>query len=327
MANLSNRIAELSPEKRELLHRLLSKEQGAEATLAQAQPDSPAISPAISQDMIEAIRSNEYASYTFASSAEKKTLTRQLYNLVSSQLNASPFVEHAFFLNLGYCPDHNPSFAQVNLSEYALNKNCRRLVLEVIGDCDIKATDTTLDVGCGRGGTISVLHQYFRPQRMVGIDLSSTAVAFCNRYHANPNTFFLEGDAEHLPFANDAFDIVTNLESSHNYPTIDMFYQEVHRVLRQGGFFLYTDLFPCDNLSVYLDTLQTLGFVIEHDRDITSNVLRSCDEIGQTHFNAFDQHNDSDFMGNFLGVPGSTLYENMKAGKTTYRIYKLRKLS
>ena len=88
MANLSNRIAELSPEKRELLHRLLSKEQGAEATLAQAQPDSPAISPAISQDMIEAIRSNAYASYTFASSAEKKTLTRQLYNLVSSQLNA-----------------------------------------------------------------------------------------------------------------------------------------------------------------------------------------------------------------------------------------------
>ncbi len=222
-------------------------------------------------------------------------------------------------------PDHHPAFSQIELPTHALNKNCVRLVLEVIGDCPIQKHYETLDVGCGRGDTISVLHQYFQPQKMVGLDLSATAVAFCKRQHTYDNTHFLEGDAENLPFANASFDVVTNLESSHNYPNVFAFYQEVARVLRPNGDFLYTDLFSLNRLEQHTRSLQQNGLIIEQDRDITTNVFLSSDEIGQTHFNAFYQGNDNEFMTNFLAVPGSKMYNDMRDGNTTYRIYKLRK--
>ena len=41
-----------------------------------------------------------------------------------------------------------------------------------------------------------------------------------------------------------AFDVVTNIESSHTYPNLRGFFTEVRRVLRSGGRFLYTDLLP-----------------------------------------------------------------------------------
>ena len=50
------------------------------------------------------------------------------------------------------------------------------------------------------------------------------------------------GDAEHLPFEDSAFDAVTNLESSHTYPSVRSFLSEVAGVVRGEGLFLYTDL-------------------------------------------------------------------------------------
>jgi ubiquinone/menaquinone biosynthesis C-methylase UbiE len=197
--------------------------------------------------------------------------------------------------------------------------------LEVIGDCDIHREVETLDVGCGRGGTIAVLNRYFQPRKTTGIDLSSSAIAFCKRHHHYPNAHFLEGDSEHLPFADASFDVVTNLESSHSYPDVTAFYREVSRVLRAGGYFLYTDLFAVNRLEQQLHHLQAQGLDLERRQDITPNVLLSCDEIGKTHFNAFAKDNDADFMGNFLGVPGSKLYNDMRDGQTTYQIFKFKK--
>ena len=318
MSKLDDRIARLSPEKRQLLELLMARDE--------APPPSP--EPAVEpppQDLVDAIRSSQYASYTYVSPDEKKTQTRQLYNLVSRQLNASPFQDHAFFLNLGYLPDHHPTYSQIELPDRLLNKNCIRLVLEVIADCDIHPETETLDVGCGRGGTITVLQRYFQPRRTTGVDLSSSAIAFCKRRHRYANAHFLEGDAERLPFADASFDVVTNLESSHSYPNVAAFYQGVARVLRPGGHFLYTDVFAIERLDQQLDLLRQHGLRLLHQRDITSNVLLSCDEIGKTHFNAFAPDNDADFMGNFLGVPGSKLYNDMRDGRTTYQIFKLQK--
>ncbi len=326
MSDLSERIAHLSPEKRELLELLMAREQ---TTAPHDTASAPLVEDAAppSKALVDAIRSSQYSTYTYASSHEKKTQTRQLYNLVSQQLNASPFREHAFFLNLGYLPDHHPTYSQIELPEHLLNKNCIRLVLEVIGDCDIRRDTETLDVGCGRGGTISVLNRYFQPRKTTGVDLSATAIAFCKRYHHYPNAHFLEGDSENLPFADASFDVVTNLESSHSYPDVTAFYRGVARVLRAGGHFLYTDVFAVDRLELKLNQLQNEGLYLERRQDITSNVLLSCDEIGRTHFNAFAKDNDADFMGNFLGVPGSKLYNDMRDGHTTYQIFKFVKAS
>jgi hypothetical protein len=71
--------------------------------------------------------------------------------------------------------------------------------------------------------------------------------------------------------------------------------------------------------------LQHIGFELERDRDITDNVLLSCNEIAQTRVQAFDSRNDSQTIENFLATPGSYVYEEMRTGRWTYRILKLRK--
>ena len=54
------------------------------------------------------------------------------------------------------------------------------------------------------------------------------------------------------------------------------------------------------------------------DRDITPNVLASCDEVAATRADAFGE--PSEAIDNFLAVPGSAVYEQMRSGAWEYRI-------
>jgi hypothetical protein len=64
--------------------------------------------------------------------------------------------------------------------------------------------------------------------------------------------------------------------------------------------------------------LPALGLKIENERDITANVLASCDAIASTRAQAFGGH--SEMIDNFLAVPGSGVYEQMRSGAWQYRI-------
>lgn len=310
MDNVSSRITALSPEKRKLLDalregRIQISERQSRARAKNAEPDRLVIEAGSTE-------------------TEMKENYRRFYNSVSAQLDSSEFGELSFFLNYGYVADHNPQSSSVELPTYFLNKNSVKLVLELIGDCAL--TDRcVLDVGCGRGGTVYAINHFFAPARTTGVDLSSVAIAFCRRTHRYRNVSFLEGDAERLPFKDEAFDVVTNVESSHSYPNIQAFYEGVFRVLKPGGCFLYTDVMPVEAMSSCTALLMGTGFVVERDRDITTNVVLSCDEIARTRLQAFDQNNDRNLMHDFLAVPGSAIYDNMRAGSCTYRIFRLRK--
>ena len=56
------------------------------------------------------------------------------------------------------------------------------------------------------------------------------------------NMQLVHGTAVALPFPSDTFDIVVNVESSHMYPDWSAFVCSVHRVLRVGGSFVWTDI-------------------------------------------------------------------------------------
>jgi ubiquinone/menaquinone biosynthesis C-methylase UbiE len=214
----------------------------------------------------------------------------------------------------------------VPLPEQMLNKNSVLLVLEVLEDC-VQTGSRVLDVGCGRGGTVSVINQFFQPGRLVGLDISAAAVAFAHDAHKRPGTAFLQGDAERLPFGDASFDIVTNIESSSCYPDLPAFYGEVRRVLTPGGWFLYSDCLPSDRFRDSIRHLAEMGFAMERDRDITANVLASCDQIAKSRVGAYAAGNDSATLNDFLGAPGSHYYGEMRARRWTYRICKLRKSS
>lgn len=326
MSDLERRIADLPPEKRELLERLLRDARSESARRAERRSTvsdvttatSPALTfPAGIHGPLDDARRGK-------SPQAIKGEYRTLYNAVSNQLNAGPFGQHAFFCNFGYVPDASPQHARVDLPDRMLNRNTVRLVLEVIGD---RALDgrRVLDVGCGRGGTIWVIARYFQPRQLVGLDLSSSAIRFDARTHRSDHVAFLEGDAEALPFRSDWFDVVSNVESSHSYPDIDAFYGEVSRVLRPGGAFVYTDVFSPAAWDDHVARLEALGLRVERTRDITANVLRSCDETAGEKRGAYRTGNDSVFMGNFLGTPDSEVYRLMKSGDWAYRILALSK--
>lgn len=257
-------------------------------------------------------------------SNEIKKDLRTFYDSITQQLNSTAFANYARFLNYGYLPNDNPQHAVIDLPKYALNRNHIKLILETIGICDL-TNRRVLDVGCGRGGTVSVIADYFQAQQIVGMDLSSSAVAFCHRNYNYPHTRFVEGDAEHLPFRRHSFEVITNIESSHCYPNIFSFYREIKRVLIPGGYFLYTDLLPTNKLAENLSFLLELGFTIKHERDITSNVLLSCDDIARKNKAAFQEDNEANIMNNFLAVPGSDVYENMKSGHSKYMLFRLKR--
>ncbi len=299
-AVFADRIAQLSPEKRELLRKLLSSGGGSVA------PPSPESDLPITQ---EAIASNR-----------GQTPARQLYELVNRNLDQTPFAAHAVFLNLGYATNQSPRRSPIELPKHCLNRNCMQLALEVIGDVDL-AGEVVADVGCGRGGTIALMHTYFAPERVVGVDFSSAALDFCRRTHRLRDTGFVLANAQALPLASGAFGVVTNIESASGYPDVDEFYREVFRVLNGGGRFLYADVVPTAELAERRQRLAEVGFVLESERDITTNVLLSCDETARTHRATLGGDHDEEIMGNFLALPDSAVYGQMKDGVLAYLIF------
>jgi hypothetical protein len=80
-----------------------------------------------------------------------------------------------------------------------------------------------------------------------------------------------------------------------------------------------------DKSNQCLGMLENIGFQVEIDRDITLNVLRSCDEIALSRVQVFHSRNDVALMQNFLAAPGSQVYEEMKSRAWIYRILRMRK--
>lgn len=307
-------LENLSPARRKLLDRLL-KERGLKTAAA---AEDRSATGAVAEPVIPVGATSNDAS---------KVRTKSFYDTVTRQLDSSMFGDSAFFLNLGYAPiDSRPRRSPVPIPKHALDANSVMLVLELVGDCSLTGK-RVLDVGCGRGGTIVTLLRYCEIARATGMDLSTEAVLFCRRRHQFANAHFANGDAERLPFADASFDAVTNIESSHTYPTVESFYREVHRVLAPGGPFLYGDAFiSAERHERSLRALAELGFVMERADEVTANVVLSCDQIAARRQQAFARRTDTDVINNFLATPGSDIYDALSTGAASFWLYRFRRV-
>lgn len=128
-----------------------------------------------------------------------------------------------------------------------------------------------LEIGCGNGIGLRVSSELLKTKYALGVDLTKELVnhAHHNFYKENKINY-IQSDAEYLPFANNSFDIITNLESSHLYPQIELFFSEVERVLSPNGFFCYSDLningkLQAKKLEEYLKSSKTLKVIQKVD--------------------------------------------------------------
>jgi ubiquinone/menaquinone biosynthesis C-methylase UbiE len=109
-----------------------------------------------------------------------------------------------------------------------------------------------LEVGSGAGAGLNFLSRLEPQGNFTGVDLAHRAVARATARFSRPGTLrYVHGDAEKLPFADAEFDVVINVESSHNYPNVGAFLAEVGRVLKPGGSFSFVDFFTDERLAEF----------------------------------------------------------------------------
>lgn len=245
---------------------------------------------------------------------------RSFYDLLSRRLEAIGLADVSFFLNYGYVPTDSNNESSGIIREGTFNANSARLVFEVIGSLDLNDC-TIVDIGCGRGGTAALVAEKFSAQ-VIGIDMSPEAIAFCRKTHLSPSTHFRVGDALNIPLDDASCDAIINLESSHSYGNLPKFLGEVHRIARPGAWFLHSDFLSVEDWELVEARLKALGFIIESDRDITANVLAARDQASGNWDQVYGD--GSARVANFLALPGSAIYEQMRARTLEYRIMRSR---
>lgn len=259
---------------------------------------------------------------------DKKFMQEQ-YNTISIQLNSSVVAPIAQFINYGYVANDNPQYSQPFFNNQLFNKNSIKLLGEAIGAIDLNGK-RIIDIGCGRGGALNTIHKYYKPLISVGLDISYENIKYCSMVNKDKERlFFLVGDAENLPFLDNSFDVIFNIESSLNYPNLEKFYTEAYRILNTGGLFIYTDSFPASEIMYREKFLEDLGFVIVRNTDATSNILLSLEESSNRSILAKRFRNNSEersFLNeDFLALPGGEKYRLLEEGVLLYKIYHLLK--
>jgi ubiquinone/menaquinone biosynthesis C-methylase UbiE len=132
--------------------------------------------------------------------------------------------------------------------------------------------DRILDIGCGDGFLTSMLSVV--SQRVVGVDLSVSGLTFAKEKIKNFSVDLVQASAEHLPFQDNSFDVVTLFEVIEHIPedlAIDVV-EEILRVLRKHGKVIVTTPDPY-NLQNRLFGRSKTG--IKHAKEYTFNELLS----------------------------------------------------
>jgi SAM-dependent methyltransferase len=217
---------------------------------------------------------------------------------------------------------------------------CRLLYAKVAAAGNLRGKDV-LDVGCARGGGTAFVFERFRPGSMTGLDLARSAIARCRTEHARPGLTFVAGDAEALPFSDASFDVVLSVESSHCYPSVPRFLDEVSRVLRRGGLLLFADfrhtvlpasaedaLFRQEDVAGLRRQIAAAGFRTLEEEDITGDVLRALRLDSANRRSRLERRVPRPLRPHalaFAAVPGSPMYRAYEQREATYLRFVLQK--
>ena len=116
-----------------------------------------------------------------------------------------------------------------------------------------------LDVGCGAGGiTVSLVKDY-GAKEVIGVDVEedvvNSAIRRVVKNRLKDNIEILLIGKSNLPFEDNCFDIVFSKDSFVHIPDKEKIFSQVFKVLKPGGFFVFSD------------------WLISHDQNLASATL------------------------------------------------------
>ncbi len=228
------------------------------------------------------------------------------------------------FMNYGYSsPDQ-----KVDLDpKDEPNRYSIQLYHQLAAAVDLK-DKTLLEIGSGRGGGLSFIAKNFPIHSAMGIDLNQRAANFCNKYYKINGLNFKQGDAQNLNIDDNSFDNILNVESSHRYPNMTAFLGEVSRILKPGGYFLFSDFrYDHEMADLKLD-LEKTNLIQIKEEIITPKVVKAL-EIDDERKRKLVKRLAPRFLWkialNFAGTKGSETFNFFESRKYEYFTYILQK--
>jgi ubiquinone/menaquinone biosynthesis C-methylase UbiE len=207
------------------------------------------------------------------------------------------------------------------------NRGCIQLYHHVATQTDLRDKHV-LEVSCGHGGGASYLTRTLHPARYTALDLNPDGIQFCRERHQIEGLSFVQGDAENLPFGNETFDAVINVEASHCYSAFPRFLAEIARVLRPGGQVLYADFRFDSGITEWESALAASPLRQRDMRAIDAEVLRGM-ERNSACSEALIERQLPRFLHSlgrdFAGVTGSRIHRALQERQMSYRSYRLEK--
>jgi ubiquinone/menaquinone biosynthesis C-methylase UbiE len=241
------------------------------------------------------------------------------YELISRVIKLKK--EEITFMNYGYDYDEKEKMPRLEGTEEK-NRYSIQLYHFVSGHADFSGRKS-LEVGSGRGGGADYVLRTRDPKMMYGLDVAQNAVDFCNDYYDSDKIRFFQGSAQEMPFEKESFDIVFNVESSHCYPEPGKFFSEVARVLKPGGYFLYTDRYYGSEWDEVDEALNKTELKKVKEVDISGNVLNSLEKDEKRKLDIIEKLPgiiQKPFM-EFAGVKESGLYKGLNNGEIAYKYF------
>jgi len=228
------------------------------------------------------------------------------------------------FMNYGFEDGKGPELEDVDEP----NRMFIQLYSMNIRGVDIEGKQV-LEVGSGRGGGASWIAKTHSPAKLIGVDFSAKAVGHCKQWYADQtNLEFIEGNAQSLPFEDETFDVVYNVESSHCYGDMSAFVAQAYRVLKPGGMFCWTDLRDSKTMDTLPSVFKSKGFEIVESADVVQEVICALDEINEAKMKAIEEQVPQSVRRSFetfAGIKGTPVYEGFVSGSMAYHRHLMRK--
>jgi SAM-dependent methyltransferase len=247
----------------------------------------------------------------------RKAIWQLWYPFLTRRLHG----EEVLFLNYAY--EENPPMALPLTAGDEPDRACIQLYHHVATQVELRGK-TVLEVSCGHGGGASYLTRTLQPKNYTALDLNPAGIKFCQQRHRFEGLNFAQGDAENLPFESNSFDAVINVEASHCYPDFPKFLEEVARLLRPGGHFLYADFRFTDDLAGWEKAIAGAPMKILQQRNINAEALRGMNR-NSARSQALVARHLPKFLhtlgADFAGVTGSRIHNALASGALSYRSY------